>query len=579
MDPIAAFRAEAHALLAEAFASVGYDGELPGLETPPDPSMGDAGVPCFPLARVLRKAPAAIAAEVAAAAVARAKRYGWVTAVAAAGPYVNVRMDGLRLAREVLADPSSCWTPEPRPGRILLEHTSANPNGPLHVGRARNPILGDTLNRLLRAGGHDVEAQYYMDNLGRQVALLYWGKANLDGAALPPAARDKPDHDLVRYYQAANDAMKADPAVAEQVKAVMARLEHADPDLLPAVREVYEACFSGMRASLERLGVTYDSIKDESDVVVSGAVEEVLERLKQSPRAGVEDDGANYLDLSDLLKGQKDRFYFTRRDGTSVYATRDVAYHAWKAQRAGPGGRLLNVLGEDHRLQSLQVGVALEELGHQKPDVVFYSFVTLPEGKMSTRMNRVVFLDDLMDEAVDRARKEVETRRGEELDAAEIDAIAEAVGVGAIRFSIERIQPEKPIEFRWEEALDFDGDSGPYLQYAYARAASLIRKAADAGVVADQGSSEPGAGEERFLRTLARFQPMVREAIDNLAPHRFAAYAIELAGAFNEYYRDHHVVGAEDPAVASMRLAVVEAAAGGLRAALEALGVPVLESM
>ncbi len=577
VDPLAAFRAETEAVLAKAFAAVGYQGDVPGLETPPNPAMGDLAVPCFPLAKALRKAPPAIAADVAAAC--EVPDGGWVAGVAAAGPYVNVRMDGARLAREVLADPAACLTPPPGGEKVLLEHTSANPNGPLHVGRARNPILGDTLTRLFRAAGHDVEAQYYMDNLGRQVALLYWGKTNLDPASLPPAARDKPDHDLVRYYQAANDAMKADPEVAEAVKAVMARLEHADPDLLPEVRKVYEACFSGMKASLERLGVRYDSIKDESDVVVSGAVEEVLEQLKRSPRAGVEEDGANYLDLSDHLKGQKDRFYFTRKDGSSVYATRDVAYHAWKAQRVGSAGRLLNVLGEDHRLQSLQVGVALEELGHRKPDVVFYSFVTLPEGKMSTRMNRVVFLDDLMDEAVERARKEVQARRGDELGADEIETIAEAVGVGAIRFSIERIQPEKPIEFRWEEALDFDGDSGPYLQYAYARAASLLRKAQEAGLSADASAAQAGVGEERFLRVLARFQAAIQEAVNNLAPHRFAAYALELAGAFNEYYRDQHVLGAEDPNVGAMRLAVVHAAAAGLRAALEALGVPVLESM
>lgn len=576
VHPLAAFRAEATRLAAAAAASLGHAGPLPVLESPPDPAMGDLGMPCFVLAKALRKAPPAIAADLAKAVPAAGR--DWVTAVTAAGPYLNFTIDRKRLAAAVLADPVAALKAEPKKVKVLLEHTSANPNGPLHVGRARNPIVGDTLARLYRAAGYDVEVQYYMDNLGRQVATLSWGKWNLDPAKLPPAARDKVDHDLVRYYQAAHDQAKSDPATAEKIKRLVEELESADAKLLAKVRPVYETCFQGMRESLARLGATYDSIKDESDVVLDGSVAKTVEALKRLPIAGVEPDGANYLDLSSLLKGQKDKFFFTRKDGTSVYATRDIAYHAWKARHVGDG-RLVNVLGEDHRLQALQVGTALDALGVKRPTVIFYAFVSLPEGKMSTRANRVVFIDDLLDEAHERALAEVSKRRPE-LGEAELSAIAEAVGVAAIRFNIARIQPEKPIEFRWEEALSFDGDSAPYLMYAYARAANLVRKCAEAGVHLPKKVTAPvGDGEARLLGVVARFQDTVQEAVEANAPHRMAAYAVQLAGAFNEYYRDHRVLECEDKAEQGLRLATVDAARVALQATLQALGIPALANM
>lgn len=590
MHPRAAFRSEAESLLLKAMAAVGHTGPIPALESPPDLAMGDLGMPCFALAKALRKAPNVIAADIAKAVPSAGRE--WVAAVTAAGPYVNFLADRPRLARAVLESPSGVLKAAPKGVAVLLEHTSANPNGPLHVGRARNPIVGDTLARLYRAAGYDVEAQYYMDNLGRQVATLSWGKWNLDPANLPPAGRAKIDHDLVRYYQAAHDLAKSDPKVAAEIKSLVEQLESADATLLKRVRPVYEACFEGMQESLTRLGANYDSIKDESDVVLDGSVARTIEALKRLPIAGVEPDGANFLDLSNILKGQKDKFYFTRKDGTSVYATRDIAYHAWKAEQvlkasdrtaawkggAGGRGRLVDVLGEDHKLQSLQVGAALDALGITRPTVLFYAFVSLPEGKMSTRANRVVFLDDLLDEAVERAEAEVRKRRPE-LDDAAVRAIAESVGVAAIRFNIARIQPEKPIEFRWEEALNFEGDSAPYLMYAYARAANLVRKCREAGIKPATRDFQPQDGEIRFLATIARYQEAVQSAVEQDAPHRMAAYAIQLAGAFNEYYRDHRVLECEDRAQQALRLATMEAGQAALGATLHCLGMAALDSM
>lgn len=584
-SPGAAFRADVDALVAQAAAKLGL-ASLPALEVPPDSNLGDLGLPCFSFAKAMRLPPPAIAQKVAEAIALPPGGFGWVSAVAAAGPYVNFTLDRARLAAAVLADPEAVLTAPRKAETILLEHTSANPNGPLHVGRARNPILGDTLARIYRAAGYTVEAQYYMDNLGRQVATLSWGKWNLDPATLPPAARPKMDHDLVRYYQAAHElaskdkatGQPKDAAVAAAIKALVEELESADPKVLAKVRPVYEACFAGMRETLTRFGAHYDSIKDESDVVLDGSVATTIDALKRLAIAGVDETGANYLDLSGILKGQKDKFFFTRRDGTSVYATRDIAYHAWKAKQVAGKGRLVNVLGEDHKLQALQVGTALDALGISRPTVLFYSFVSLPEGKMSTRANRVVFLDDLMDEAASRAYDEVKQRRGDDLPEAQLRAIAEAVGIAAVRFNIARIQPEKPIEFRWEEALSFDGDSAPYLMYAHARAASLLAKAKAEGLTT-KGAAPAGEGELRLAHAIGRFVPVAEEAARQNAPHRMAAYALELAAAFNDYYRDHRVLECEDPTQRALRLRMVEAARIALARTLRTLAVEPIDAM
>lgn len=577
-DPLAPFRAEVDRLLAVAAQGLGLEVPLPALEVPPEHGMGELGLPCFTLARSLRKNPNAIALDLASAVPTDGRT--WISKVEAVGPYVNFHVHAGRLADVVLADPLAVVRPQPNGIKVLLEHTSANPNGPLHVGRARNPIVGDTLVRLHRAAGYEVDAQYYMDNLGRQVATLSWGKWALDPTTLPAPGRDKIDHDLVRYYQAAHALAKSDADVAAQIKVLVERLESADAKVLEKVRHVYLACFSGMQESLERLGVFFDSIKDESDVVLDGAVADVIARLKQLPIAAVDDNGANYLDLSSLLKGQKDKFFFTRGDGTSVYATRDIAYHAWKARQIATDGILVDVLGEDHRLQSLQVGAALDALSIRRPTVVFYAFVGLPEGKMSTRANRVVFVDDLLDEAAEQAYAQVKARRGDELSEEQLRAIAEAVGVAAVRFNIARIQPEKPIEFRWEEALSFDGDSAPYLMYAHARAASLIRKAAHAHIdVPRVLSAAAGPGEQRLLGVVAKLPAAAKGAVDRMAPQRFAAYALELAVAFNEYYRDHRVLECEDANVQRLRLATVSAAREAMKATLTTLGIPALDEM
>lgn len=579
-DPLADFEAEVRRLLDDALRQRGANGPL-ALEVPPA-GFGDLAAACFPLAKVLRAPPAEIARALSDAASARRTPGGLVARVDSQGGYVNFRADRARVALRtldlVLREAASYGALARRQETLILEHTSANPNGPLHVGRARNPIIGDTLARLFRKAGWDVETQYYLDDVGKQVAILAWGTAHLSESELPPPTREKVDHRLVRYYQAANERMESSAETAAAIQALIVRSEEAESRTIREFESAYDPILQGMLESLEAIGIRFDSFKKESDFIAGGETRAVIDRLQQTPLSRGEEDGALFLDLSGRgIAGKSQRFVYRRSDGTSLYATRDVAYHLWKAGRAR---RLINVLGEDHKLQAQQVRICLELLGCPVlPEVVFYAFVSLPEGKMSTRRGRVVYLDDLIDEATERAYEEVKKRRGDELDEAALRRIARAVGVGALRYNIVRVQPEKAITFDWAEALNFEGSSAPFLLYAYARCASILRKAGGtAGGPADASLlSHPS--ELELLYQMARLPRIVDDAARRLAPHLVAGYAPELAVALNAFYRDCPVLAAESEPLRRGRLQLVQGARIALGSTLELLGLPVLDEM
>jgi arginyl-tRNA synthetase len=517
----------------------------------------------------------------------------------ASGGYLNCIFDKDRFTRDTAA---YIWSFKDSPGagdptgiRVVVEHTSANPNGPFHVGRARNPVIGDTLVRLLRLAGNQVEAQYWVNDMGKQVMILVWGLKNIDLSDLEETGRDKTDHRLVRYYQAANSRMEEDPDVDEQIGTLLKNYEEAVRDgewdrLISPVGccevragEIKDACngvLEGMVGSLARMGVSLDRFVYESRVVEDHSLWDVIEGLKRSPLCR-EEDGAFYLDLSDLIKGGDDdkfkrRFVFTRSDGSALYTTRDLAYHKWKLDGCD---RAINILGEDHRYQSLMLDLALDELGTgKKPEAVFYSFVSLPEGKMSTRRNRVVFLDDLLDEAVDRAREEVENRR-EDLDPDELQRIAHIVGIGALRFNIVKVQPEKKIVFRWEEALNFDGATAPFVQYSHARACSILRNHGSGVDGKMDWSKLVEKAEKDLVKKLAEFPLVVQKAAEDRKVHLIPQYLVEVSSGFNEFYRDCPVLNEKDRDRMMARLALVMITRNVLSTGLETLGITAPEMM
>ena len=553
-------------------------------------SQGDLTLPCFPFASVLRMAPQAIADELAAS----FPPLDALLSVSSVNGYLNFKAHPEWLANAILSDEIYVGNALENSGktgeRVLLEHTSANPNGPFHVGRARNAILGDTLVRLHRLHGDDVRAEYYVDDMGKQVGVLAWALENLGKEDVenllserePPSERwaDKADHQRVRWYQAAqllrNDADEARKAeIEKEIGQLVHASEHGDVGVLESFESAYSPVLDGMLTTLSRLGISFDTFTKESTFVVNGTVSELMKTLDSLEISGTADNGAGYLDLGQRgLKG-KTEFFYRRGDGSSLYATRDVAYHMWKW---GESNRLVNVLGEDHKLQAKQVGMTLEELGQQRPNVLFYSFIKLPEGKMSTRRGNVVFMDDLLEEAHAQASAVVRELRPE-YDDEKVAQIAEAVGAAAVRFNIIKVSPEKGFTFRWEEALAFEAGSAPFIMYAHTRACSIARRVVGLPVSELERPTVESMPEGlvELLRLMCTHNDVIERSVREQKAHLFALHMLELANAYNGFYRDCPVV--QNDKVDSFAFSISEMARELMRSGLEGLGITPIEEM
>ncbi|MBQ8373270.1 MAG: arginine--tRNA ligase [Candidatus Methanomethylophilaceae archaeon] len=580
------FENEVRIKVSEALAGMGagsveFPVELSSVETV------DLAVPCFTMSKAMRKAPQAIADELAAA----IEPSGLISAVTSTNGYLNFNIDPVAMVKGTLDEivsKGSDFGSLPASGlRVNVEHTSTNPTGPIHVGRARNPIIGDTLARCLKKCGHEVTTEYYVNDVGKQVVVLTWGVNNVSDEDAEAEReehartigqnekeRDKTDHRLVANYRVANKRLKEDESVQNEISEMLRGFEAGDRKVIDTVRHTAEIMLGGLKETLGNINVVLDRYTWESDYIADGSARDVVERLKGSKYAGETEDGAWYVDLKDFgIQGKNTKFTFTRSDGTTLYTTRDLAYHLDKFSRAD---RVIDVLGEDQKLGSKQLCSALEILGNEKmPEPLFYAFVSLPEGKMSTRSGVVVYLDDLIDESVARAYEEIRSRRSD-MSEEKMREIARIVGIGAVRYNIVRVQPEKQFVFKWEEALNFDGNSGPYLQYVHARACSMLRKAGSFEHDTDP-SKLTDPLEIKLVKTLSKYEEVLKAAGNGKRVHMLPAYGHELAVAFNQFYAAVSVLDAGPRKDA--RLTLVECTKVVLADVLNCLGMGAPEEM
>lgn len=536
--------------------------------------MADLAVPCFTMSKGLRMPPKDIAAKIAENIVPS----GLITGVSALNGYLNFTMDQNVLVeatlRDIIEKGDDYGTLPSKGKKVNVEHTSTNPTGPIHVGRARNPVIGDTLARCLKRCGYEVCTEYYVNDVGKQVVILTWGVTNIPKGSVQEEERDKTDHKLVAYYRKANKMMEEDPAVQEQIAEMLRKFETGDKETISHVRKTAEVMLDGLKETLAGINVTLDRYTWESDFIADGSARAIVEKLKTSEYAGQADDGAWYLDLKAFgVQGKNTKFTFTRADGTTLYTTRDLAYHLNKFSRSDI---VIDVLGEDQKLGSKQLCSALEILGcEKKPEPMFYSFVSLPEGKMSTRKGVVVYLDDLIDEAVSRAYDEIKSRRSD-MSEEKMREVARQIGVGAIRYNIVRVSPEKQFVFKWEDALNFDGNSGPYLQYVYARTCSMLRKAGDFEPDYDP-SKLTDEFEIKLVHSLSRFEAAIQVSGEQKRVNMLPAYGHEVAAAFNQFYAAVPVLAAGESR--NSRLTLVECTRTVLRNVLSCLGMEAPEEM
>jgi arginyl-tRNA synthetase len=564
------FISEVESLLHAALDRCGYKVEEGvnnlGLDLCPHADL--ASSVAFRLAPVLKKSPVAIAKEIHQAI---SPEYKYVERVELAGPYLNFFMSRLFLnavLNQALAD--NAWTGR-MTEKVIVEHTSANPDGPLHVGHIRNSVIGDTLVRILRRAGCTVDAEYYVNDMGRQEAMVVVGcdHFQLDGS--------KADHAIAKVYIAANKEMETNPGIRAEADQVILRYEAGDPEITAKIQSAVKYAIGGIEKTLHRMNIRHDSYHWESEFVRNGSVAEIVGLLEKTGLTEWE-DGAYQLDLNNY--GFEKKMVLRRTNGTSLYITRDLAYHRWKSANSD---RSVDILGADHKLVSGQLRTALRLLDVREPEVVIFEFVSLPTGSMSTRKGKFISADELIDEVEKQAFEEVKTRRPEESEAF-LREVARQVAQGAVRYDVVKVSADKATTFDWKQALDFEKLSAPFIQYSHARACSIIRKGDQTHQTPEQEIQEfqadllTGENEVALIKKIAEFDLIIDRAARELKPHHLATYARELAESFNHFYRFSPVLDAA-PELRDARMALARAARNALRTTLETLGISALETM
>ncbi|MCW4044622.1 MAG: arginine--tRNA ligase [Candidatus Bathyarchaeota archaeon] len=644
-NPFGEFRRECEGALGYALEKVLPEirvAALP-LSKPPNIEFGQlASSLCFELAKKLNQKPQALAEQLVKAI--DKVDFSLIAKVSSVGGYVNFHVDFAKFSALTLASIRQLgygygFLKTAKPLKVIIEHTSVNPLHPIHIGQARNPMLGDALARILQSRGHAVSKHYYIDDVGRQSSVIAYGYVKLG----KPQPDEKADHFVGKIYTVTsciveiNRLKKAlvmakavgdmdevarvnkelddwvsiaaelkekfpsifdkllakiseDENPEEEINKLNRAYEKGEPAAKALIREVSELCLEGFRETQKRVEVFYDSWDWESDFVWSSQVSEVLQRLKASPfvfsEGGVLEFDAEKTARELQLKAKLglseaheiSPLTLVRADGTTLYTTRDVAYTLWKFSRSE---KVINVIGMEQSLAQLQLKLLLYALGYGQYAENFvhfaYNLVTLPGYKMSSRRGRYITFDEVLDEAVERAYEEV-SKRSPSLTEAEKRKIASFVGVGAVRYALVDVDASKPVVFTWDRVLNFETNSAPYVQYTHARACSILRKA--------EKQPETPAFEllsERLERelvlALAGFPEIFVEAADYLKPNLIADYVNALADKFNTFYNALPVLKAEPLGLSDARVVLTDAIHIVLHNALDLIGVVAPEKM
>jgi arginyl-tRNA synthetase len=342
---------------------------------------------------------------------------------------------------------------------------------------------------------------------------------------------------------------------------------------MDSFRKIVSVCIEGQKKILSSLGIKYDYFDYESDYIINKKTDEIIEVLKKRGKIFTDDDGRTVLDLKGFdIPMESPALVLTRSNGTSLYQLRDIAYTIDKIKRS----KDLNiiVLGEDQRLYFQQLSAALNILDYNPPKVVHYSFVLLPSGKMSTRRGEVVLLEDFMKEAYEKALAEIE-KRYDDLSDKEKDKRSKKIANAAVRYNMLRVGPEKAMMFKWEEAMRFDGNTGPYLQYTYARASSILDKSEIKKFDAKNLKDER---EIQLIKLLAKYPSIIENTYENLKLNILSSFLYDVCDAFNQFYQSVPVLKAEDKE-RNVRLKLVECIKNVLESGFNILGIPVMDKM
>ena len=534
------------------------------LEYPPDKSMGDLALPCFRLSKVLRRSPVQIAEALGSAIASPA-----FSEVSAISGYLNFKINEGEFAKRVISDISALGEKYGSPmcgeGKtVVLDYSSPNVAKPFHIGHLGTTVIGHSLKLLHEFAGYKCVGINYLGDWGTQfgkliVAYKKWG----DKKTIEDGGVDE----LVKLYVRINNEIKAEEdasvaglsdeeaakakhsALADEARAEFSKLEHNDEENLKLWRWFVDVSLEEYQKTYKLLGIEFDSYKGES--FYTDKMPAQVEKLRNMGLLEI-DDGASIVNLE---KWNMPVCLILKRDGSTLYPTRDIAAAVYRKGEY-KFDKAIYVTSAAQSLHFAQWFKVVELMGYDWYDELVhvpYGTVSINGAKLATRTGNVILLKDLFDEAISRV---YEIAKEKTPDETECRSIAEKVGVGAVIFYYLSNNRMRDINFVMEDALSFDGNTGPYVQYTYARACSVLEKAGEEGAMTDAELSAP---EATLVKTLAVFPERVKAAIDDYEPSVVTRYILDLAADFNFFYHECKILNCEDEKIKKQRLALTAA--------------------
>ena len=545
------------------------------IEVPADSKMGDYAFPCFKLAKVLRKAPPLIAASIADA-IRDADIFDKVEQVNA---YVNMFISRENMAQQVvsqvLADGENYGRSTIGEGKkVIVEYSSPNIAKPFHIGHIRSTVIGNSIYKIYDFLGYDTIRINHLGDYGTQFGKMIcayrrWGSKE--------DVEREPIKSLLSYYTKFHEEAEKDPSLDDEARAIFTRLEHGEPEEVELWQWFREESLKEFNRVYKMLGIEFDSYNGES--FYSDKMPRIVQELADS---GImeKDQGANIVRLDEYGLSPA---LITKSDGSTLYITRDIAAAVYRKETYD-FYKNIYVVASQQNLHFQQWFKVLELMGYDwAKDCVHVPFglVSLESGTMSTRKGKVVFLEDVLNGAVDKTR-EIIIEKNPDLDEESIEEIAKAVGIGAVVFNELSNYRIKDYVFSWDHVLNFEGETGPYVQYTHARLCSIMRKAGDETVEAAaagfDASKLTGDSAHRLITLIYQLPEVILEAGEKYEPSIVTRHIVDIAQAANKYYHDEHIL-VDDEAEKTARVALVTAAETAIRNGLGLLGMKAPERM
>jgi len=538
------------------------------LEVPPCSDIGDVALPCFSFAKTLKKSPQSIAEDIQVKLLEqnRVNKQDVFSEILVSGGYLNFYLNRSKLIRifyKSVCDGLLLDKSDNEGKKITVEHTSINPNASPHIGRARNAFIGDASVRLLRFLGFNVTVHYLVNDIGKQIALLVCCinyKENIEF------------NELLSLYIDANEQLKTNSELEKDVFNILNRMENGDEEVFAQFTRIVDICLKGQTQILNEIGIFYDKYDRESQYVISKKTEKILACLKTTGRLFEDKEGRLVLDLSEFnINSENPYLPLTRKDKTSLYPLRDICYNIDK--HADDTTRNIVILGQDQRLYGLQINAALSLLGKKGAEIINYSFVLLPEGKMSTRKGQVILLEDLMHDTTIYAKNAIEERYGSAYD----DALPKQLSYGAIKYSILKCGNDKNVVFDRDSALNFEGNTSVYIQYSFARIQSLLKNE-NLDVNINDVESLVHAIEWEIIKKIFIFNQILNTVSQdfNFAP--LCSYLFDLSRLFSRWYTECPIK-TSNAKLKSARLFLASSIANIIKSGLDILGIDTPEKI